>query len=89
MNQEQILEMMRQQFGQRSVSAEKVPVEKLDEFIDRCTSEEGDFTPYTLAQAIQWKLYGQTQNGVIVLSFEEEWILPQVLQRLQERFGDK
>ena len=75
--------------GQQSYGYNSIPVEKLDDFIDRCTSEEGDFTPYTIAQAIQWKLYGQTQNGVIVLSFEEEWILPQVLQRLQDRFGGK
>lgn len=80
MNQEDILRMMGGQRGSRQqVTPEHV--EKLDEFIDRCCKEK-DETLYSLGQACHLHL----QQGR-VLSYVEAEVLPQVLQRIQERMN--
>lgn len=86
MNQEDILKMMRQQFGQGNfVQEEPVPVEKLEEFIQKVRDRD-DETLYTLGQRIVERL-----NHAQMISFEEVRILPQVLQLIETKIkkGEK
>lgn len=77
MNQEDILRMMQNQGGQRKAVVPE-SVEKLDEFIDRCLAK--DETLQTLGNACHIHL----QQGRIV-SYVEQEVLPQVLQRINQR----
>ena len=77
MTQDDILRMMRNQGGQQR-QVVKESVEKLDEFIDRCLAK--DETLQTLGHACQLHL----QQGRIV-SYVEQEVLPQVLNRINER----
>ena len=59
----------------------KIPVEKLDLFIDRCCNER-DETLYSLAQALIFKL----ERGMH--SVPEEEIYPKVITRIQQRLEE-
>lgn len=80
MNQEDILNMFNGNFNQ-GFEQEEVPVEKLDEFIQK-VRDKNDETLYSLAQAISYKL-----NTSPILSFEEVRILPQVISRIEEKLS--
>lgn len=74
-----IKQMQGQQSQQQEV--EKIDEEKLDLFINRCR-EEKDETLFSLGQALNYKL-----NAAPMITFEEVWILPQVLKRIEERLN--
>jgi hypothetical protein len=77
---EEMLRMM-QGAQMQQASTAHIPLEKIDEFIDRCCKEK-DETLFSLGQALQWKLQ---QSPMI--SFPELEVYPQVLQRLQQRLN--
>lgn len=80
MTQEEIIRMMQGGFGGNQQTT-NIPVEKIDEFIQRCLTERGE-TLYTLAQALQWKL-----QAAQMISFPELEVYPLVLQRLQQKLS--
>lgn len=83
MNEEGILNHIRNMNKWSEQPALNVPVEKIDEFIKRCCNEL-NYNEHTLHQACMWKLYGQTQApNVIIVSDAEMEILPLVIKRLE------
>lgn len=91
MNMEDMIRQMQQQSGNMQPQAAplNVPVAKLDEFITRCIKEL-HYDEHSLHQACMWKLQGQVQQGQqpIVVSYPEMEILPLVLQRLENGYGN-
>lgn len=79
MNEQDILNMMRQQMSgmQQSVLSRQPTVEELDKFIERCCKEK-DETLYSLAQALVFKLER------CVHSIPEGEIYPTVIARIQQ-----
>lgn len=81
MTHEEMIRMM--QGGVQRQTQIDVPVEKIDEFINRCIDELG-YNEHTLHQPCMWKLRGQPEApNVVIVSDAEMQILPYVVKRLE------
>jgi hypothetical protein len=78
MTHEEMIRMMQNGFNNQRSSTAHIPIEKIDEFIDRVLAEK-DQTLYSMTQALQWKL-----QAAPICSFPELEVYPQVLVRLKQ-----
>lgn len=83
MTHEEIIRMMQNGFGNHHSSTAHIPIEKIDEFINRVLAEK-DENLFSMMQSLQWKL-----QAAPICSFPELEVYPQVLVRLKQRLeGD-